>query len=417
MKVAIIGAGISGIGAALCLDSQHEVHLFEAEDRLGGHTRTISVHADKQTFDVDTGFIVFNHENYPHLTQLFDFFHIDTTQSNMSFGVSANDRTVEYSTDNLGHLLWHPQLKWNRHYWRMIRDIIRFNRLGKKFLKNKQKDRPLKEFISQHQFGPWFQNYFLLPMAGSIWSTPLAGILSFSTQRLLEFFDNHGLLSLFNQPQWYSVVGGSHHYLKAFAQSFKGTQHLNTQITQVNPQGSQLELEDNQGQKHLFDHIIFATHSDQASQCLHQHFPEKANLVKCIHYQKNHVICHQDTQFMPQDRGAWASWVYLQAHSNDEHISLTYWMNHLQQLPTQTPILVTLNPKQPPKPELILDECTLWHPVMNSQTHQHQEAIEAIQTHDNISFAGAWLGHGFHEDGLRSGIAAASKLGGAPPWQ
>lgn len=416
-KIAIIGTGISGVGAALCLDDKHEVHCFEAEDRLGGHTRTIHINHDGQSISVDTGFIVFNHQNYPYLKAMLDFFDIEASKSNMSFGVSANQQSIEYGTNHIPSLLWHPTLRYNRHYWGMLKDIIRFNHHGKQFLRHNSPDEPLYRFIKKHHLSSWFQKYFLLPMAGSIWSTPLEKIDHFSTKKLLEFFDNHGLLSLFNQPQWYSIQGGSHQYLKAFERHFKGQIHCQCAIESIQSHQQGLELLDQKGQQHHFDHVILACHSDQAAACLETHYPEKATLLRSIPYQKNHVVCHSDTRFMPKQSSAWASWVYLQDHSNPHAISLTYWMNNLQAIPQSPPILVTLNPQFSPEDHLCYDQCTLSHPEMSTDTQQHQAKIEAIQGQDQIDFAGAWLGHGFHEDGLASGIRAANRLGCQPPWQ
>lgn len=415
-KVAIIGTGISGVGAALCLDGLYEVHCFESESRLGGHTRTISIPHNKGTLAVDTGFIVFNHNNYPHLTAMLDYFAIETCKSNMSFGVSANAGEIEYGTDNIPHLLWHPKLRGKKAYWRMLMDIIRFNFYGKAFLRNNLADKTLKAFIDEHQFGTWFQDYFLRPMAGSIWSTPLEQIDHFSTQSLLEFFDNHGLLSLFRQPQWYSIKNGSHQYIKAFEKHFNGYIHKNRRIIQVKASKQGVCLTDDKEQHDEFDHVVFACHSDQAASCLAEHYPDKANLLKHIPYQSNQVVFHSDARFMPNDKNAWASWIYLQDHSIPEAISLTYWMNHLQDLPQTPPLLVTLNPQSPPDPELTYDQCVLSHPKMSSNASAHQASIEAIQGQDRIDFAGAWLGYGFHEDGLASGIRAAKRLGGKPPW-
>ena len=402
--------------AALCLDDLYEVHCFESESRLGGHTRTITLPHGKETLAVDTGFIVFNHKNYPHLTAMLDYFSIETCKSNMSFGVSANTGAIEYGTDHIPHLLWHPKLRGHKAYWRMLIDIIRFNFHGKAFLRKNAWINHLRRLSISTTLAHGFKISFLRPMAGSIWSTPLEQIDHFSTQSLLEFFDNHGLLTLFRQPQWYSIKNGSHQYIKAFEKHFKGHLHTSTKIIQIQSTQHGVYLTDNKAQDHTFDHVIFACHSDQAASCLAEHHPDKAHLLKHMPYQSNHVVFHSDTRFMPNDKNAWASWVYLQDHSNPKAISLTYWMNHLQDLPQNPPYLVTLNPQSPPNPELTYDECILSHPKMSSNTSAHQASIEAIQGQDHIDFAGAWLGHGFHEDGLASGIRAAKRLGGKPPW-
>lgn len=414
MKIAIIGTGIAGLGAAYLLAKQHSITVFEKNNYLGGHARTIEVPTGQTKTAVDTGFIVFNDWNYPNLMGLFQSLNVPFQKSDMSFGVSIDNAWLEYGSSGLfaqKRNLFRPA------YWGMLRDILRFNKRALAYTK-RYPDVTLEVCLDGLQLGQWFRNYYLLAMGASIWSCPLTTILKFPAQTFLQFFNNHGLLNLIRRPQWYTVTGGSRVYVERLTQRFREQIKLNCAVTQVSTDANQIGVTDATGYTEHFDHVIFACHADEALKMLTNPTPEISNILSCFSYQQNHIIVHSDLSFMPQRKKCWASWVYLSENQMDQRsvVSLSYWMNNLQNLDPSWPILVTLNPERRPQAQTIYDEHSFSHPVFDLATIKAQDKIATLQGQKGLWFCGAYQRYGFHEDGLLSAVNVAKALGAAIPW-
>lgn len=415
MKIAIIGTGISGLGAAWLLKPLHDVTVYESNNYIGGHSRTIRIPDEDKDVFVDTGFIVFNHRNYPNLTSLFKELKVRTIKSDMSFGASIGNSWLEYGSKGM-----FAQKKnfFRLAFWGMIIDIIRFNKNALTYLESHQ-TATLRELLDEMEMGEWFRRYYLQAMGAAIWSCAIETILDFPASTFLNFFKNHGLLTINSHPQWYTVDGGSHEYVKRLTSSFQDDIRMNCGVTKVSRIENRLIVEDSTGYSEAYDHVIFACHADQALRLISQPSPEQSSILGTFSYQKNRVVVHSDESFMPKNKGCWASWVYHSETPVDKEpvVSLSYWMNQLQNLDTEKQIFVTLNPGREPSSSLTYDEYTFEHPVFTQDTLAAQQKIESIQGLDNIWHCGAYQRYGFHEDGLISAVAVATKLGARIPWR
>lgn len=414
MKIAIIGAGISGLGAAYLLKQDHEITLYEKNDYIGGHSRTVDVQAGPDKTPVDTGFIVFNDWNYPNLIGLFKELDVPYEKSNMSFGVSIDNGWLEYSSNGLfaqSRNIFRPK------FWRMLADIVRFNRHSSHNLE-KYKDMTLEEYLDHLNMGDWFRRYYLLAMGAAIWSCSIDTIMKFPAHVYLRFFKNHGLLNLIKRPQWYSVDGGSREYVSRIVSAIQGDIKTNCAAKRVIPDGDTIKVFDENGDEAMFDHVILACHADEALSLIESPTAEQKEVLGSFGYQENQIIVHADESFMPGNKKTWASWVYLSEGRRDQKnvVSLSYWMNNLQNLNTEHPVLVTLNPGRRPDENLIMDEHVFSHPIFDGPAVSAQEKIETIQGQNGLSFCGAYQRYGFHEDGLLSAVNVAKKLGATIPW-
>lgn len=417
MKIAIIGTGISGNGAAYLLNRAHDITLYEKNDYIGGHSRTKLVNTPDGPIAVDTGFIVFNYRNYPLLTGLFDHLDVPVAKSDMSFGVSIDNGWLEYGTQYTKNIFAQPSNVFKPDFWRMVRDIFRFNKQAHQYL-DKDPSISLGQCLDELGMGQWFRDYFLLAMGGAIWSTPLEQMLEFPAATFIRFFDNHGLLTVNDQPQWYTVQGGSKEYVSRLTESFKDRIKLGCGAKSVHRVADGVEVADTLGRTETYDQVVFACHSDQALAMLQNPSKIEREIIGGVAYQENKVVLHSDVSFMPKRKGAWASWVYLSEQRKDERptMCLSYWMNKLQPLNTNTNIIVTLNPARMPKPELTHDVCILEHPVFDRSAIEAQGRLAEIQGHERIWWCGAWQRYGFHEDGLLSAVNVAKGLGADVPW-
>lgn len=417
MKIAIIGSGISGLGAGYLLHPHHEITLYESASVLGGHSRTKTIQLAEGAVPVDTGFIVFNKRNYPHLTALFEKIGVPIAPSNMSFGVSIDSGKIEYGTRRLTDMFAQPANLLRPAFWRMLKDIMRFNKQAHRYLQQDYQG-SLKDCLDEMGMGEWFRRYYLLAMGAAIWSTPLAQMEHFPARTFLRFFDNHGLLTVSDQPQWYTVVGGSQQYVKRLSASFLGNIRIGCGVKAVHREAKGVSVLDANGQINYYDAVIFACHSDQVLQILKTPTEQESQALSAIRYQPNVAVLHTDKQFMPKRSRAWSSWVYMSQKkpSDDANISLTYWMNNLQPLPTKTPVLVTLNPNEMPKADLVYDVHEFAHPVFDEAAIQAQTQLHDLQGQDRLWFAGAYTRYGFHEDGLLSAVNIAQKMGVPIPW-
>lgn len=418
MKIAIIGSGISGLGSAYLLHPHHDITVYEKNDALGGHSRTVEVDTADGIVPVDTGFIVFNDRNYPLLTGLFNHLDVPVAKSDMSFGVNINNGWLEYGTQHLSNIFAQKRNVMRPDFWRMIADILRFNKQAKRYLE-RDASISLGQCLDELGMGQWFRDYYLLAMGGAIWSTPLMQMLDFPAQTFIRFFDNHGLLTVNDQPQWYTVVGGSTEYVKRLSEPFKDNIRTSCGVQKVVRHAGSVEIYDTLGNQDTYDQVIFACHSNQAIAMLEEPTKEEKTMIGAIRYQPNEMILHSDTRFMPKRQSAWASWVYLSETRKDKtsSVSLSYWMNNLQPLNTDIPMIVTLNPGSEPDPALIYDRYNFEHPVFDAPAIAAQSRLDDIQGQNRTWYAGAWQRYGFHEDGLLSAVNVAEKIGVSLPWK
>lgn len=415
MRIAIIGTGISGLGVAYLLHRYHDITVYEKSYRVGGHSRTIDIPQDGKTVAVDTGFIVFNHENYPNLTGLFRHLGVAVAKSDMSFGASIANGDLEYSSKSIfaqKRNILRPA------FWGMVRDIFRFNRKAESYIDNGRKV-SLYDCLNELKVGGWFRQYYLQAMGAAIWSCSVNTILKFPAETFLRFFKNHGLLTVNDQPQWYTVVGGSCRYIEKITSPFRQKIKTGCGVASVvRRKDGLIIVRDFLGGEDVFDHVIFASHADQALQMLKTPSDKETKILSAFAFQNNTAVLHEDETFMPKSRKAWASWVYLSEALSDsaESVSLTYWMNNLQPLKTQKNIFVTLNPGRKPDVEKTHDVHIFSHPVFTREAIEAQKRLHEIQGVAGISYCGAWQRYGFHEDGLLSAMSVAKNLGAPIPW-
>lgn len=421
MRIAIIGSGIAGMGCAWLLDKTYEITLYEADDRLGGHAHTMSMPTKSGPMPVDTGFLVYNEPNYPNLTALFDHLDVPTKGSCMSFGVSLDDGRFEYSGgDSFTTLFAQKSNLLRPSFYKLLSEIVRFNRAGKDFLADKESpvSLTLGDFLDDRGFSPGFGDRYLFPMSAAIWSASLARMRAFPALSFLRFFDNHGLISINQRPAWRTVDGGSKVYVEKLTEAYRQRVRLGTAVQRVKRHAEQIELWDNRGGSDKYDAVVLACHADQALAMIDAPNPLEREILGSFDYQDNQVFLHSDRRLMPKRRTAWSSWNYLASstESGDAKVSVTYWLNHLQSLPSDPLTLVSLNPVQEPDPSSVVASLRYAHPQFDVKALEAQSRLHEIQGRDRLWFAGANWGYGFHEDGLLSGLRVAAGLGVTAPW-
>ena len=404
-RIAVIGGGISGMAAAHLLANDNTVVLFEAEARLGGHARTVLA-GKRGDQPVDTGFIVYNRVNYPHLVRLFEKLAVPVTESNMTFGASIAGGKLEYGLRSLDALFAQRRRIADPRFLGMLRDIMRFNARAEAAVQ--APGLTVGDLLAALGTGVWFRDYYILPLSGAIWSTPSQGILDFPAQALIRFMKNHALLSVSGQHQWFTVRGGSIEYVRRLQAAMvqEGVDlRLGAQVAGVQRDGSGAMVRCAGGDWEPFDEVIFATHSDDALRLLADPSPDEARLLGAVRYQPNEAVLHADTSLMPKHKSVWSSWVYTEpAGPKPDRIDLTYWMNSLQPIPHDDPLFVTLNSNRPVNDKLIHDVVTFRHPVYDLPALAAQSGIRAINGTNSTWFCGAWMKNGFHEDGFASAV-------------
>lgn len=411
-RIAVIGSGISGLGAAYALKDSADVTLFEARDRPGGHAHTVDVDYDGQMISVDVGFIVYNGLNYPNLTGFFDALGVKTQESDMSFAVS-NPEGYEWAS-TLSGLFAQKRNLFSPAFHRFWRTILKFNDTARAELEAGTVGTvSLGTWLDQHGYDEAFRENYILPMAAAIWSTPEQGVLDFPATSFFNFFENHRLMHK-ERPAWRTVSGGSRQYVNAVAAELGERLKLSHAVAEVTPFGDHVRVGFSDGSSDVFDDVILATHSDQARALLGESYEEQRFLLGSARYRPNRIFLHRDASLMPTRKSAWAAWNVLKQGGED--ICLTYWMNRLQDLPTACPLFVTLNPAEAPDPGKTFLEFEFDHPQFDAPAEAAVRSIKRIQGKGGLWFAGAWMGHGFHEDGLKSGLAPALALGGHVPW-
>ena len=412
MRIAIVGSGIAGLGSAWLLQRQgHAVTLYEADRRLGGHTHTVDVTLDGVTAPVDTGFLVFNDRTYPHLVALFDELGVASTASEMSFSVRVDSRRLEWAGTNLAALFAQPRNALRPAYWRMLADILRFNRETTRMLAaDAVWSISLGEYLDHSRYSTPFRDWYLVPMAAAIWSSPKRDILDFPLPTFVRFCHNHGLLQIAGRPQWRTVGGGGRSYVARIAARLADVR-LATPVEDVRRSARGVELAA-AGRRERFDAVVLACHSDQALRLLRDSSPHERALLGGVRYQPNRVVLHTDARLLPRSRRAWAAWNYLATDDDagDRPVAVSYLINKLQPLPFSTPVIVTLNPPFEPDPAKVMAEFEYSHPLLDGHALTAQQSFARLQGQHRTWYAGAWLGYGFHEDGLKSAHAVAAGI-------
>ena len=418
-KVAVVGAGISGIGAAWLLSKKHDVTIFEADQHFGGHANTVNVITPDGSIPVDTGFIVCNDRNYPNFLELLNKLNISPYPTEMSFGVSMDSGSFEYAgSSNLSSLFAQRQNIIRPRFWRMVRSIAQFYKDTSIIKPHEAENITLRDYLQQQKYHNSFLQDHILPMAAAVWSTPTDKVGDFPLSSFLRFCQNHGLLQIKDRPQWFTISGGSCEYVKAITDQTNANFKKNSPIESIvrTADGVSVTVEGEDSEK--FDRVLIATHANTALKMLKDADPLESSILSAFKYAKNEAVLHSDIRFMPKRKRAWSSWNYIQNDSTDENnLSVTYWMNKLQPLETETPLFVTLNPDAELNNKLIHYKKDYDHPIFDLSTLTAQKKLLDIMGHRNIWYAGAHFGYGFHEDGLQSGLYAAEQLGKTKrPW-
>lgn len=419
-RVAIIGTGISGLSAGWLLSRRCDVTVFEAAGRVGGHANTVSVLEGSRTFAVDTGFIVYNPQTYPNLTALFSHIEVPTRPSDMSLSVSLDGGSLEYSGTGFRGVFAQRKNLMSPRFWSMLRDIKRFYHEAPRDVLHLDATRTtLGDYLSERRYGRAFQDDHLLPMAAAIWSAPAHTLLDYPAAAFISFYHNHGLLKLRERPEWRTVIGGSRAYVRRLIAPFADRIRLKTPIETITRARDGITIRDRSGSAWWFDHVVIATHADQALAMLADASAQERGLLGAFGYTRNTAILHKDPTLMPVRRAAWASWNYLGNRSTSDHpVSVSYWMNNLQGLAGAPDLFVTLNPTRAPRDGTVLHEEIYAHPRFDTQALQAQTDLWSLQGQRSTWFCGAHFGAGFHEDGLQSGLAVAEALcGERRPWR
>lgn len=418
MKIAVIGSGIAGLSAAWLLRNAHDVVIFEANSYAGGHSNTIDVALDGITHPVDTGFLVHNDRTYPNLIRLLPMLGVEAPATDMTFSVSLPSSNLEWAGASLGTLFAQPGNLFRPAFWRMVMDILRFNRESTALLEQvRGSGLSLAALLDQGGYSKEFRSWYLYPMGAAIWSSPLKGMETFPAETFLQFCLNHGLLQIFDRPQWKTIRRGSREYVNAMLRHLPDVR-LNSPVTQVLRVDDHVLVHSAAGTER-FDRVIMACHTDQSLQILADARPEERAVLSAIRYQPNIAWLHTDPTLMPRRRRTWSAWNYYSkgALKEDNPVAVTYWLNRLQHLPFQTDVFVTLNPPEAPQPDKVIQRIDYAHPLLDGDAYTAQQKLPAIQGIGNVFFCGAWAGYGFHEDGLKSGMAVARQLGATIPWE
>lgn len=413
-NIAIIGSGIAGLTAGYLLSKKHNVTLFEANDYLGGHTHTQNVELGGKTYPVNTGFIVFNDWTYPNFIELMAQLDVKSEASDMSFSVRCENTGLEYNGTSLNSLFAQRLNIAKPKFIRMVYDIIRFNKQTVEALENEtvSDEQTLGEFVKENGYSEGFVNYYIIPMGAAIWSASVEVMMEFPLKFFLRFFNNHGMLSVDDRPQWRVISGGSRSYIEPITRPYKDNIKLNTAIIAVSRDDDGVELTTHTGEKHQFDQVVFACHSDQALRMLENPTDKESEILGALPYQMNQVVLHTDERLMPKKKLAWAAWNYHIPQRANDCAMVTYNMNMLQNFDdAPETLMVTLNRSQEIDPAKIIDSYHYSHPVFSLDGVKAQQRHSEISGHNRTHYCGAYWFNGFHEDGVNSGLRVAEAFG------
>lgn len=415
LRIAVVGCGVAGLTAAWLLRRKHEVHLFEKNDYIGGHTRTLEVpRSDGSHLPVDTGFIVMNHRNYPNFTKVLDQLKVPLEDSSMTFSFYDTVSKYGYSGNSIGALFPSFGYLFKPRHLRLIGNLMRFARVGYRDLQSGfLNGKTLREYCSERKFGDSFLNNYLYPMGAAIWSSPISEMHAFPAEPYLHFLENHGLLRLTNRPQWKYVSGGSYTYVKAMLKTFEHTPNLNAAPASIQrtPEGVRVHMRT--GATHNFDHVVIGTHADEALKLLADPSAEETKTLGPWRYQPNTVTLHTDRSQLPPIRKLWSSWNFVRepAFNDERAVAVSYYMNRLQNLKTEQDYIVTLNNTRPIPEDAIINTTTLTHPLYSFESMATQDRLRQMNGQQNTWFCGSYFGYGFHEDAVCSAVEVARKFG------
>ena len=418
-RIAVIGSGASGLGAAWVLSRRHHVTLYEADTRLGGHSHTMTAPTAIGEVPVDTGFIVYNEVNYPNLVSMFGHLGVATSDSDMSFAVSIRDGRLEYSGTGLSGLFAQRSNMARPMYWRMVWDLLRFYREMPVLLERENLENiTLGQLLDRQGYSKYFRFNHLYPMAAAIWSMPVHRIEEFPAATFIRFYQKHGLLTLTGRPRWRTVTGGSQAYVRAIMADFGGDVRSGQPVRAVTREAAGIRVKTDADEGVIYDQVVIASHADQAFAMLPRPTDAERQVLGAFDYEKNAVILHRDESLMPRRREVWSSWNYLSSGAEDleGRLSVTYWMNRLQGIDLRAPLFVTLNPLHEPRDENVIARLAYDHPSFDGKALAAQKRLGEIQGADRIWYCGSYFGYGFHEDAFTSGINVAQALGADLPW-
>lgn len=409
-RIAIIGAGVSGLVAAYLLHQKHDVVVFEAGDYIGGHTNTIDVETPDGTIPVDTGFIVFNERNYPLFCRLLSQLGVESQPSEMSFSVSCEKSGLEYNGSSINQLFAKRSNILSLTHWKMLRDIMRFNR-NAEMLYDSGRSTTVEEYVREHRFSSAFLENYLIPIGASIWSCPSGTFRSFPIRFVIDFLRNHGMLQISDRPQWRVIKGGSKQYIEPLTRSFREQIHLRTPVQRIERYADRVDVHLKEGESERFDHVVLACHSDQALRMLVQPSKLEHELLGAFPYQANETVLHTDEALLPKCRRAWGSWNYRIRSDDSDVVAITYHMNMLQSISSRTQYCVTLNETGRINPDKVVKRFLYHHPIFTLERDAAQERHAEVIGPNRTSFCGAYWGYGFHEDGVRSAVRVAEHFG------
>ncbi len=421
MKIAVVGAGVAGIGSAWLLSQANDVDVYESESRLGGHAYTLDITVDGHTFPADTGFQVFNTRTYPNLIRFFDRLGVTWNETDMSFSVQVGSEHVEWSGTNLDTVFAQRKNIVNPKFLSMLTGILRFSRDADRLLADPTIDQiTLGQLIERERYSEWFTDWYLIPMGDAIWSTPPGELLDYPAGTFLRFCNNHGLLHVTGKPMWRSVIGGSRTYVAEAARSFSGEVFEGEPVERVERSASGEGVRVSTATRTRdYDAVVLAAHPPQTLEMLAEPTDDERAVLSAFNYHPNDVVLHTDASFMPGSQRAWASWNWYAATGDvtKDMLTLTYWLNNLQRMPEGVrPVFETLNQDRPFAEGTELMGIPFMHPMFNTAAIEAQKRVGAIQGTGGVYYAGAWQRYGFHEDGLLSAVRVAEKLGAALPW-
>jgi uncharacterized protein len=413
-RVAVVGGGVAGLGAAWALRENVDLTVYDRAPRFGGHAWTVDIDYDGTRMPVDIGFICFNRPNYPNFTNLLHHLDVKTVWTDMSFSVS-DPNGYEWGSDPWGVFAWKRNAL-DAKFRGLLNEIVRFNNIARaELVAGDMPEETLGDWLDAHGFSEIFRTAYLLPMSAAIWSTPEKLMLDYPVGSFLTFFDNHRLMHVV-RPIWRTVQGGSRTYVNKLLEALKPSLRAGAEIETIRPAGpGRVQIIEKGAAPQTFDAVILSCHADQSRKILDASYEEQQLALGSLHFSQNTAYLHRDASFMPERRAAWASWNVLKGEDNK--VCITYWMNRLQNLRRDKPVFVTLNPARPPAADKTFGVYEFDHPMYDAASAAARRSVQRIQGQDGLFFAGSWLGDGFHEAGLRTGLEAAFALGGQVPWQ